>query len=741
MMVSVSHNKYRVAVDRRWNILDDHPEYVSMSLPERQALAFQSFLRRQPVFIQDEELIVGGRTLFGPQWEAGQVEDTVDHDSISATAGESVDENTEHLDYGPHWAPAELVTGKRWDLNCFPHYTTKEERQAEKEKGYCPLDARPDNHFAPDYAHMLKMGLPGLKEQINNQLSMGASDEQRDYWKGMLIALDAMSEFCMEYSKLASEMAKVSVSTQRQQELKTIAKVCEHISKEAPHGLWEALQLYQFLQIFMLMEHASFVGPGRLDTNVQAFWDHSIKSGELNFDEARELLACFLIKLSDQTDCFFDDGLNIVIGGVDSEGNDVTTDLTYAALDATEWIHLASPQMCVRFHDNTPEKLYDRCTEVLATGAGMPIIINDGPYIKGLLAYGVKIEDARNYAIDTCEILALPGQAHVFRGAIMSLEIVQPIMEKLDRYENFEAFYDDIKNAYVELIHRELKNTNEFISDPLSLSPMVVKSLGFQDAVLRGSSVRKDGYVYNHTGLLIGGIINLVNIIAAVKVAVFEKKWVEARVLQEVLIDNWNGAEALRLKLKNTTPKWGNDDDSVDLICTEMMDLYADQLKGEKNPWGGSWIPGIYQHWQVQQGKMFGATADGREAFAPLAVNFSPDYGTDREGPTAILNSLSKVDLSKTIAENAIDFRFSPDLFHGAGKEAFKQFLKAFVGPKQGALAQINVLSTEMLKDAQKHPENYRDLVVRVWGFNAYFVELNQAYQQNIIDRTELCFQ
>jgi formate C-acetyltransferase len=397
--------------------------------------------------------------------------------------------------------------------------------------------------------------------------------------------------------------------------------------------------------------------------------------------------------------------------------------------------------MCVRFHDNTPEKLYDRCTEVLATGAGMPIIINDGPYIKGLLAYGVKIEDARNYAIDTCEILALPGQAHVFRGAIMSLEIVQPIMEKLDRYENFEAFYDDIKNAYVELIHRELKNTTEFISDPLSLSPMVVKSLGFQDAVLRGSSVRKDGYVYNHTGLLIGGIINLVNIIAAVKVAVFEKKWVEARVLQEVLIDNWNGAEALRLKLKNTTPKWGNDDDSVDLICTEMMDLYADQLKGEKNPWGGSWIPGIYQHWQVQQGKMFGATADGREAFAPLAVNFSPDYGTDREGPTAILNSLSKVDLSKTIAENAIDFRFSPDLFHGAGKEAFKQFLKAFVGPKQGALAQINVLSTEMLKDAQKHPENYRDLVVRVWGFNAYFVELNQAYQQNIIDRTELCFQ
>ena len=587
MMVRVSHDKYRVAVQRRWNILEDYPEYAELSLPEREALAFASFLERQPAFIQNHELIVGGRSLFGPQWQAGEVQDTLDHDSISATAGENIDENTEHLDYGPHWAPAELVTGKRWDLNCFPHYTTKEERAQEKAKGFCPLDARPDNHFAPDYGHMLKMGISGLKEQVSYQLSMNPTPEQRNYWNGMIIALEAMSGVCMQYSALATQMAQVSRSEKRRAELLQIAEVCRAISYHPPKGLWQALQLYQFYQIFMLIEHASFVGPGRFDVNVQSFWDDSINSGELSHDEARELVACFLIKLSDQTDCFFDDGLNIVIGGVDKYGNDITSDLTYAALDATEWIHLASPQMCVRFHENSPEKLYERSTEVLATGTGMPIIINDGPYIKGMLAQGIALEDARNYAIDTCEILALPGQAHIFRGAIMSLEIIQPLMEKLHTFDTFEDFFYELKKDYVALIHRELKNTNEFISDPLTLSPMVIKSLGFQDAINRGSSVRKDGYKYNHTGLLIGGIINLINIVASIKVAVYEKQWVDAESLQKALGSDWKDAEALRLRLKNMSPKWGNDEDSVDTICSEMIDLYAEQLKDQKNPWGG----------------------------------------------------------------------------------------------------------------------------------------------------------
>lgn len=700
MMLDVTHDRYRQTADPHWSILGKC-EIEQLSIPERQALAFAAILEKQPIYIQQDELLIGGRTIFGPVRSSS------------------------------------LFNEPRRGTHAFPAYTTQQERDAQQALGFCRYDGVSDNHMAPDFGWLLAYGICGIRNRCQTLLqNADTSRSQKDFWHGQIIACDAMTALIHRYAALARDMSQTIGDAQRSLELEQIAVSCDAIAQSPPIDFRQALQLHLFFLHFMLIEQESFVGPGRFDVNLYPYYRRSIEEG-MTQEQAIELLACFFIKMNDQADLSNDDGMNLVVGGVDGDGIDITSDLTYMCLDVCELLGLSDPQLNVRIHTESPDRLLCRCAEVISRGRGMPILLNDQPYIKGLIDYGFTMEDACHYCIDTCEVTAIQGMTRTFRGIFSCLPAIFPALERLGTYRCYDQFESDVLTGIKDLTRQHIMNANKDLRDPLTLSPMLITSMGFPDCVERGANWRSGGLKYQQTSLLMGSIVNLANSLAAVRIAIFDEKWCSAEQLKAALAADFVGYETLHERLMRNAPKWGNDDDRVDLICRRILDCYTDELTCKKNPLGGRWIPGVYEHWQIQHGQEFPATPDGRRSSAPLALNLSADYGTERHGPTAALLSLAKVDAAKTVAENAFDLRFTPSIFAGEGMTAFVQFIRTFIDLNCAQL-QVNVVDNETLRAAQRDPQHYRDIIVRVWGFNAYFVELAPEYQENIICRTEL---
>ncbi len=719
-MLDVSHNKYRVR--KPLSIFDGNGNH-DKPVVIRKALGFALILQEMPIFIQDNELIVGGRTLFMPRKEDMQFWDD-----------EEVKRNLEFL------PDAETLAVDSPGFEFYPRYATDEERARGKEVGIG--EGYVTSHCTAGYGKVLRLGFGGIKKQASDHLQeLAPESDQANFLNAVIVCMDASISFIQRYEEEARRRASQTENQQQKEEFETLADMCGRIKTQPAESFHEALQLFFFTHVFILIESYSLMAPGRMDQYLYPYYQQDIESGRLSREQALELLTCLFIKMNDTSDLHTDNGQNIMLSGLKPDGEDGTNELTYLCLEAYEMVSLTDPQINIRYHEKTPQELFDRAMAVKILGP-KPMIYNDRAVIQALQNVGVTLEDARNYCIDACQDLMVEGKSDfypIFAGiyGVHLLTVMERVVDRLTDFSSFEKFWNTLKDEITADVKRYVEKANQADRMLPKISPTPVLSATLEGCVESGRDKTEGGTLYNFTGFVGGGLINVANSAAAVKKLVFEEQRVSAADIVRAIQQDFEQDEALKQMLKNKAPKWGNNDDYVDQLAYELADHFCTEVLKYKNPRGGWFVPGLFTHHQTRLGIAARSTSDGRKKGEPLAMYLAPSIGTEKKGPTGVILSASKLDQSKCPMGTSLDLTFyASSIQQPEGLEKLKALIKTYMD-KGGIEFQVNTLDREVLREAQKHPDQYRDLVVRVWGFNAYFVSLKPEYQEEFIARTE----
>ena len=625
-------------------------------------------------------------------------------------------------------------------------------------------------HILPDVEGWLTLGVEGLRAKVGEARDRPEVQETRHqtFYDAVLITLEAAETLMRRYGELAAAQAARSEDPAREQALRRIASTCTWIAEHPPRDTWEALQSLWFLFVLLQMEsNASSFSPGRLDQILLPYLETDLADGTLTLSEAQRLLErlwlkfneVVLLRSSSSARYFagFPIGFNIVLGGQRPEGGDATNVLSYMCLRAQADLGLTQPNLSIRIHEESPQRFLEAAAYVISQGSGMPQVFNDEVIIPGQRARGIPEETARDYAVVGCVELSTPGQALGWSDASLynmtrvleltlfggrdpqtgeQIGVETPILAEMATFDALESAYDRQLAHFVDLMVKGC-NTVERVHADVLPSPFL--SAVIDDCIAEGTDVTAGGARYNFSGVQGVQVANVADSLAAVKRAVFEEQWISASALLDALRDDYEGAEALRQRLLNCAPKYGNDTDRVDALAARWADRYSEMVAQYRNARGGTYQPGFYTvSAHVPMGADVGATPDGRVAGAPLADGgLSPSAGRDRKGPTAVLRSVGKLNLELASNGTLLNMKFLPDALEGRENLAnFVALLRAFsqLGIPH---VQFNVVSAETLRKAQAEPEAYRNLVVRVAGYSAYFTELDRALQDEIVERTE----
>ena len=691
------HARHRILLPEDWSTF-----HLNCSIPERKAHALKVVLERMPVFIQDEELIVGSRTVFGAK-HPGQTEIMNPSSDVSL------------------WAYPRYLTEQEKSITVMPEGSSK-------------------GHYVAGYRKVLELGFDGIIKQTRQRLENEPSTEKRNFFNAVCIAYEGALLLSMRYAKLASEMVKKAFG-RRKSELERIAKVCAHVATKPPRDFHEALQLFWFTHVVLMTENQSLMSFGRFDQYMERFYNNCPSA------EAQELLECLFIKLNDQADIKQGEGYygsdNLMLSGTKQDGSDATNRLTYACLDALDRLRLPNPQFNVRLHKNSPQQLVSRACDLTRQGLGQLAFYNDDAVIASLAEAGFPLEDARDYALDACQDILIQGKSDFYLGGEVELTpLLLKVLEEIDE----QATFTQLIETYKEKIARTVKNSAERYIQSLALpvmSPLPFLSATLDDCIAKGLDVTQGGLKYRDKGMFVMSPVNAVNSLAAIKKVVFDDGARFARkkdpaTLAEVknaCKNNFDDCERLRKRLL-VAPKWGNDDDYVDLLGKEIMEFACREILKYQIDSEARFLSGIHQPHQVSVGSRIGATPDGRKAGEPFPVTLSPTNGTDHKGPTAVIKSVTKINPILLQWNSALMLHFHPSAVSGKeGLKKFESLLRTFHS-LGGTQFQTNVVDPKILRAAQREPEKYRHLVVRVWGFSAYFVDLSKKYQEEFIERT-----
>ena len=625
-------------------------------------------------------------------------------------------------------------------------------------------------HILPDVETWLRLGIGGLRAKVQDarrQRPMQAPDKQI-FYDAAEIALKAAQTLIERYADLAAEMAQREPDPQRAAELTQIAANCRHLATDAPETFYQALQAVWFLFVLVQIEsNASSFSPGRFDQYMLPYLLADLQTGRLTQEQAQELLEALwlkfneivLLRSSSSARYFagFPIGFNIAVGGQLSDGSDATNLLTYMCLHAQADIGLTQPDLSVRVHAGSPQELLEAAAFVISKGSGMPQIFNDEVIVPGQVNRGLPLAEARNYAVVGCVELSTPGKALGWSDASMfnltrvleltlyggkdpqsgaQIGLPTPSLDQMASLAELEAAYDQQLTYFVDLMVRGCNIVDGIHAEVLP-SPWL--SLFIADCVERGTDVTAGGARYNFSGVQGVQIANVADSLAAVKQAVFDEQWLPPAQLLDALRSDFGGAEVLRQRLINRVPKYGNDDDRVDRFAAAWGDRYCALVEQYQTIRGGVYQPGFYTvSAHVPMGAHVGATPDGRHAGAPLADGgLSPTAGRDRRGATAVLHSVSKLELRLASNGTLLNMKFLPSFFEGPeALSKFAQLLRGFC-ELHVPHVQFNVVSAGTLRQAQANPDEFRSLVVRVAGYSAYFIELDKELQDEIIRRTE----
>ena len=790
----------------------------------RRAKAFAHILRHIPIIIRDDELIVGSSTLaprgcqtypeFSYQWLEDEL-DTVETRSADPfyIAEETKEELREVHKYWKGKTTSELALS----------YMAPEAVRAIEHNIFTPGNYFYNGvgHVTVKYEEVLAVGYEGIIKKAEQELSecnVGDGDyaERSHFLQAVILSCQAVIEYARRYSALAQEMAERCTDAARKEELLRIAENCSRVPAKGAQNFYEACQSFWFVQQLIQLESSGHsISPGRFDQYMYPYYKKDMENGNISREFAQELMDCIWVKLNDLNKCrdavsaegFAGYSLfqNLIAGGQNKEGEDVTNDLSFMCIQASMHVRLPQPSLSVRVWNGSPHEFLIKAAELTRTGIGLPAYYNDEVIIPSLQNRGLSLEDAREYNIIGCVEPQKAGKTEgwhdaaffnmcrplelVFANGEDKGEMVGVPTGEVTEMSSFEEFYNAYKKQMEYCISLLVNADNAIDVAHAKRCPLPFLSCMVDDCLKRGKSVQEGGAVYNFTGPQGFGIANMADSLFAVRKLVYEEKKVTMEEMKEALAWNFgkgldqqsvsDTAEAVLRKMKDAgqkidentvssilkavmnaqpgeekmkryeeihnmieeVPKFGNDIPEVDYFARDVAYTYTKPLQNYKNPRGGQFQAGLYPvSANVPLGGQTGATPDGRYAHTPVADGVSPSAGKDVNGPTAAATSVSRLDHFIVSNGTLFNQKFHPSALSGReGLEKFVALIRSYFDQK-GMHMQFNVVDRDTLLDAQKYPEKYKHLVVRVAGYSALFTTLSRSLQDDIIRRTEQGF-
>ena len=581
------------------------------------------------------------------------------------------------------------------------------------------------DHSLADYPTLLSVGLGGVRKWVQASLARHQKEKDDSFLQAVDLTLEAFSDFIRRMAGIAREAG-----------LADSAEVCAAIVERPPRHFREALQLVWFTHLAFKSEGRCHMALGRIDQYLRPFYERDLGEGCLTPEEALEWLCHLWARLDE-----IGEVQNICIGGLTPDGHDATNELSILCLEATRQVHSPHTNLSARFHDHTPEAFHHACFELIRTGIGFPAIFNDHVLIEGLCEIGIPIEVARDYCMVGCIETMLAGRQPAwsdsrFNTPLYLLKAMDALAgEASPSYERLVALF---RYEVTQGIAAHAAQVNAHMARfPAEQFPDPFLSALTRDCVERGRDVNDGGAAFpRFHGICVMGLATIADSLAAVKKLVFEEQRIAYHDLLVALWNDFAGAEPLRQMLAHKAPKYGNDDPYVDEIAAQVVEWTAAACLKHRVFGGGRFVSAMAANVQnIAAGREVGATPDGRRAFTPLSDAASPYFGRDLNGPTAFLASVAVPDYRQVLTGSVINMRFDPDHFRDEeGARRFASFTRYFVTNRIPEL-QFNFTKNETLLAARDDPESYRNLVVRVSGFSARFVELEPEVQEDIMRR------
>lgn len=764
-----------ISMERAKIVTDVYKKYYGkVSTPVLRALTFKELMERKTICINENELIVGERgekpkaTPTYPELCCHTLEDLEiinDREKISFEVSNDSMKFQEQVII-PYWK------GRSMRDKIF-EYMTPEWKDAYEAGIFTEfMEQRAPGHTTAD-GKIYEFGFLDFKERILDSLSKldyhndDKAFEKQEQLKAMAICCDAIIGYANRYSKKAKEMAEVEKDPKRKEELLKISEICAYVPAHKPRTFWEALQAYWFVHVSVITELNTWdsFNPGRLDQNLYPFYKNDIEEGIMTEEDAKELLQCFWVKFNNhpappkvgitlQESATYTDFANINNGGLKPDGSDGVNDLTYLVLDVIDEMRLLQPSSNIQLSSKNPDKFLKRALKIIRKGWGQPSIFNADVVVEEMLRQGKDIVDARCGGTSGCvETGAFGKESYILTGYFNLNKILEITLNNgLDPrtgkdigirtgdpkdFESFDELMDAFEKQLNYFIDIKIKGSNIIEKLYAKYMPAPFLSIIVDDCIEKGMDYNAGGARYNTTYIQGVGIGSITDTLASIKYNVYDNKDITMDELLKVLAANFEGYEKVRLKFINDVPKYGNDDDYADNIMRDVFDIFYRSVNGRRNMKGGFYrINMLPTTCHVYFGSVIGATADGRKAKKPLSEGISPVQGRDKYGPTAVIKSASKMDHVKT-GGTLLNQKFTPSLLKDdVGLNSLAHLVRAYF-KLGGHHIQFNVVDAQTLKNAQKEPEKYADLIVRVAGYSDYFCDLNKDLQDEIIARTE----
>jgi len=638
-----------------------------------------------------------------------------------------------------------------------------------------------EGHIVVDHELALTNGFAGLirkTRKYSSQLRLYEPEDlnKRDFYDAAEITLQAGINFSKRLSEHAGELAEKTDNNERKRELLLIKDACSRIPAQPPETFYEALLMVWFVHLIQQIEtNGHSTSLGRFDQYIFPFYKKDIDSDKINRQQALEYLEHFYLKLfsvikvrpekHSRTQSGYPMYQNLVVGGQTIEGKDATNELSYMCLSALADVRLPEPNFYIRVHENSPEEFLMDAMHVVKLGIGMPAFVNDKVIVRSLIKRGITYQDALNYSTMGCLEVQVPGKWGYRangKSKVSLLKILELVLNDgkdpltgtqlkkgrgdISEIESFEQLFQEWNDhvEYYTKIHVTADNINDkYLSE---MVPNAFCSVFVRDCLVRGKHINEGGAIYDMTSGALVGLPNIGNAFAALKKLVYEDKVLTGKQIKKALEDNYEGKDGTEIQkiILNRAPKYGEDIDYVDNLTKTAVQKYIDIIPDFKNmrykmgPIGGNYYPStVTISANVAAGMSIGATPDGRKAFEPTADGVSPFRGTGGKGLTAIIQSVCKLPTVEMTGGQLLNLRVTnSSIKTEIGLKKLLALIQTLFD-MEGWHVQINCVSTKMLKDAVKHPENYKDLVVRVAGYSALFVSLDPVLQKDIIKRME----
>ena len=780
----VLDKKPYICAERALLATESYRLYQNQPPVMKRALMLKNILEKMSIYIEDETLIVGNQAASNkdaPIFPEYTLEFVIDElDKFEKRDGDVfyITEETKAAlrSIAPFW--------ENNNLRAKGEALLPEEVNVFMETGFFGMEGKlnsGDAHLAVDYEQLLKIGLVGYEKRVRQlkaelDLCVPENIDKYVFYKAVLIVIEAVKTYADRFSLLAQEMAE-NAQSHRKDELLEISNICSKVPYEPASSFKEAIQSVWFIQLILQIEsNGHSLSYGRFDQYMYPYLKADLEKGVITDEEAVELLTNLWIKtltinkVRSQAHTFSSAGSpmyqNVTIGGQTPDKKDAVNKLSFLVLKSVAQTRLPQPNLTVRYYNGLNKEFLDECIEVMKLGTGMPAFNNDEIIIPSFIDLGVKEEDAYNYSAIGCVETAVPGKWG-YRCTGMSYQnfprILLAVMNDgvdvtsgkrfVKGYGYFRDMksFEELQDAWDKSI-REITRLSVIVENAVDLAserdvPDILCSTLTQDCIGRGKTIKEGGAVYDFISGLQIGIANMADSLAEIKKLVFEEKKITPQQLWDALQDDFMSEENQKIQsmLINEAPKYGNDDDYVDQLVVEAYDSYINEIKKypstryQRGPVGGIRYAGTSSiSANVGQGYGTMATPDGRKAHTPLAEGCSPAHAMDKNGPTAVFKTVSKLPTHEITGGVLLNQKVTPQMLATEeNKEKLEMIIKTFFNRLHGYHVQYNVVSRETLIDAQKNPEKHRDLIVRVAGYSAFFNVLSKATQDDIIERTE----